>query len=170
MKRIIKKIFGGFFNNHFKKLAEKKLKNISKDTIIYFFDIDNTLADTKGVKHLTNVTAFPKMISLVKEKAAAGKVFFLTARNITTYSSTVQWLNRQELGAPAFDLIFLTAPHEKLPVLQAAINMGFTVEYYDDLCYNHENNDIKKYDDVINAVARLNLKYNGIDDFVHLQQ
>ena len=110
------------------------------------------------------------MIELVKEKAQEGKVFFLTARNITTFPSTIQWLVNKGFKKGSFELVFLTTPAKKIKILQRAAVHGLDVEYYDDLCYNHENGEIKKYEQVINEVKSLKIKYKGIDDFRHLQQ
>ena len=97
-------------------------------------------------------------------------VYFLSARNITTYSTTKQWLQSRGFNKPDFELIFVTEPSKKIKILSDAIAKGLIVEYYDDLCYNHENGIIKKYDAVIKAVSELKLNYKGIDDFAHLQQ
>jgi hypothetical protein len=37
------------------------------------------------------------------------------------------------------------------------------IHYFDDLSYNHENKVILFYDDVINDLNRLNIKYYGYD-------
>ena len=170
MRKVLKKLFGGFVDDYFTGNACKKILSIGPSNKIFFFDIDNTIADTQGAKHLTLVKEFPLMIDLVKEKAQEGKVFFLTARNITTFPSTMQWLMKKGFLKGSFELIFLTAPAKKIKILQAAAAHGLNVEYYDDLCYNHENGEIKKYDQVINEVKSLKISYKGIDDFRHLQQ
>lgn len=170
MKKVLKKLFGRFVDDYFTNNACKKIRDLSPESKIYFFDIDNTIADTQGAKHLTLVNEFPYMINLVKEKGLQGKIFFLTARNITTFPSTMQWLLKKGFIKKEFELIFLTAPAKKIKILQTAATHGLDVEYYDDLCYNHENKEIKKYDDVIAEVSNLKIIYKGIDDFRHLQK
>ena len=170
MKMILKRIFAGVIDKRFTALADKNMNLLPKGSTVYIFDIDNTLANTCGEKHLTAVNDFPKMIKLVKEKRKNGMVYFLSARNITTYSTTKQWLHNRGFSKPDYELIFVTDPSKKIKILSDAIAKGLLVEYYDDLCYNHENGTIKKYDAVIKAVSELKLKYEGIDDFAHLQQ
>lgn len=170
MKRILKSIFSGIIDKKFTKIAYKNMQFLPQGSNVYIFDIDNTIADTCGQKHLTNVKDFPKMISLVKEKRQTGMVYFLSARNILTYSSTQKWLQKRGFKNPEYELIFVTEPYKKLKILSHAISKGLQVEYYDDLCYNHENGLIKKYDEVLKSVTALKLTYKGIDDFRHLQQ
>ena len=170
MKRILKRIFAGMIDKRFAALTHKRMSLLPNGSAVYIFDIDNTIADTCGKKHLTTVNEFPEMIKLVKEKRKEGMVYFLSARNIMTYSSTQQWLQKRGFKRPEFELIFVTEPTKKIRILSDAISMGLRVEYYDDLCYNHENGIIKKYDTVINEVLKLQLSYKGIDDFGHLQQ
>ncbi len=170
MKRILKRIFSGVVDKKFTAFANKKMNLLPKGSTIYIFDIDNTIANTYGQKYLTAVNDFPEMIKLVKEKRKEGMVYFLSARNIITYSSTKQWLQKRGFNTPEYELIFVTEPSKKIKILTDAINKGLQVEYYDDLCYNHENGNIKKYDNVIKAVLELKLKYKGINDFGHLQQ
>lgn len=170
MKKVLKKLFGFFVDDYFISNASKKILSLGPSNKIFFFDIDNTIADTQGAKHLTLVKEFPLMIDLVKEKAQEGKVFFLTARNITTFPSTMQWLVKKGFEKGSFELIFLTTPAKKIKILHTAATHGLDVEYYDDLCYNHEYGEIKKYDQVINEVKSLKIRYKGIDDFRHLQQ
>ena len=170
MKRILKRIFAGVIDKRFTAFAHKKMNLLPKGSSVYIFDIDNTIANTCGQKHLTAVDDFPEMIKLVKGKRKNGMVYFLSARNIITYSSTQQWLQKRGFNAPEYELIFVTEPSKKIKILTDAINKGLQVEYYDDLCYNHENGNIKKYDAVIKAVSELKLTYKGMDDFGHLQQ
>ena len=170
MKRLLKRIFASAIDKRFTSLANKKMSLLPQGSQIYFFDIDNTLANTCGKKHLTTVNDFPEMIKLVKEKRKSGMVYFLSARNITTYSTTKQWLQSRGFNKPDFEIIFVTEPSKKIKILSDAISKGLLVEYYDDLCYNHENGIIKKYDAVIKTVSELKLNYRGIDDFAHLQK
>ncbi len=170
MKRILKSIFASLIDKRFTSFADKNMTLLPKGSTVYVFDIDNTLANTCGQKHLTSVSDYPEMIKLVKEKRKNGMVYFLSARNITTYSTTMKWLQNRGFSKPDYELIFVTSPSKKIKILSDAISKGLLVEYYDDLCYNHENGTIKKYDAVIKAVSELKLNYKGIDDFAHLQQ
>lgn len=170
MKRVLKHIFSGLIDKKFTAFADNKMKLLPKGSRIYIFDIDNTIADTCGQKHLTSVKDFPRMIQLVKEKRKEGMVYFLSARSILTYSTTKQWLQKKGFTKPEYELIFVTEPSKKIKILSDAVSKGLQVEYYDDLCYNHENGTIKKYDDVIRSVSELRLTYKSIDDFVHLQK
>ena len=170
MKRILKRIFAGVIDKRFTAFANKKMNLLPKGSSVFIFDIDNTIANTCGQKHLTGVNDFPEMINLVKEKREQGMVYFLSARNITTYYSTQQWLKKRGFREPDYHLIFVTEPSMKIKVLINAINKGLQIEYFDDLCYNHENGRIKKYDTVINEIQQLKLIYKGIEDFRHLQK
>ena len=76
MKKVLKKLFGRFVDEYFTNNACKRIRDLSPESKIYFFDIDNTIADTQGTKHLTLVNEFPYMINLVKEKVCREKYFF----------------------------------------------------------------------------------------------
>lgn len=169
MKRLLKKVFGNSIDNYFIRHAHKQTAALPQGSTVFFFDIDNTIADTRGKRHLTGVNDFPAMVALVKESAKQGKVFFLTARNIITYRSTLRWLQQRGFNKNKFGLVFLTDPSKKIKVLENAIACGLNVVLYDDLCYNHENGEIKKYDAVIEEIKKLDLSYKGIEDFKHLQ-
>ncbi len=170
MKKILKNILGGFINKRFYKLAHNTMIKLPKGSKVFIFDLDNTLADTFGQKHLTDVAHFPKMIELVKQKITEGPVYFLTARNITTYKTTKQWLQNRGFSFPNQQLLFVTEPHHKIALLHSAIAKGLQIEYYDDLSYNHEKGEVKYFDEVIKVISSLPISYKGINDFKHLQQ
>lgn len=79
-----------------------------------------------------------------------------------------------------FDPKTLTATANLLPLptAEAIINAIVTVKasknvyplvYFDDLSYNHENGQVLYYDDVIEAVQKMPIRYIGYDELLILQ-
>jgi hypothetical protein len=65
-----------------------------------------------------------------------------------------------------------------LPTPEAIINATLTIKssdnhypivYFDDLSYNHENGEVLYYDDVIEAVQKMPIRYIGYEELLVLQ-
>lgn len=162
-----------------KFLAACLLKFIAREKRCTLFDIDNTLADawpsylkpySSHYERLINLVPFPSMINLVKEKYAQDEaVFFISARGLRTYWVTKRWLEAQ--GIFRWNLFLVRTPQEKVKLVKMASKLFRKIELYDDLSYNHENGEIKFYEDCIQELLRIpNLVYHGYSELLLLQR
>ena len=160
MKRIIASLSDRFFLFRLKR----KIRKIPSGGSVYFFDIDNTLADTNGKKSLTGVKAFPALVDKVHQAYKEHEIFFITSRNITRWFNTYRWLKKRKFQQLFSRLILVSRPHIKLTILDIAIRQGLVITYYDDLSYNHENGQVLLYDEIIREVRKLPVRYFGYDE------
>jgi len=98
------------------------------------------------------------MIQLVSDYYHQGAcVVFITARRYQDYWITRKWLMDQLIYKS--NLIIVNSPEEKLKFIRLASQHG-KVDYYDDLSYNHENGEIKFYEECIQQVHNIpNVNY-----------
>jgi hypothetical protein len=138
---------------------------------IYVFDIDNTIANTwpfickdaSLYKTYSDLYCFPGMIDfLINIKSDSSiYVLFLSARNPIYYPITKKWLSRQ--GIDDIHLILVPRVESKINILKD-LPKDCSIHFFDDLSYNHENNDIKFYVNVINELDNLkNVTYYGYE-------
>ena len=147
-----------------------KIKNRfnNKSEIIYIFDLDNTIYNTWPYVNKINknlyieIPIFNGMKEQVNSLSKKGKVVFLSARNLRFIFQTKK---RLKLDFPTinFQLILVDQPKDKLKYLKFFISNTSKVFYYDDLSYNHENNDLKLYNNTINEVLKLPVEYYGLE-------
>lgn len=169
---MIKRFVRFLSDKFFVTAAYIRLGRIAKGTDISFFDIDNTLADSRGTQRIKGVPHFPAMIEKVKEDLKTREVFFLTARNIRTWRDLSVWLKEKGIGRVGKRLILVSRPEVKLLILKQAVKKGLNVTFYDDLSYNHENGEILLYSEIITEVRKLPIHYIGIDEMkdINLKQ
>ena len=143
-----------------------KLRKAKK---IYFVDIDNTLSDTWPTLKIKNYNSENKRLkslpifigmkrylsnSIINDKHL---LVFLSARNYKYYSTTSNWLNSN--GFYNFCLILVNSPYEKPFFINSYLIKNVEKIIIDDLSYNHENDNILFYKDVVNIFKN----YNYID-------
>jgi len=140
---------------------------------IVFIDIDNTIADTwptlknnsseNEVKRHLKLSVFPGMKNFINEKFRNSdfQIYFISARKSNLFKITLTWLKRNDCFRDNDRLILVSRPEKKLFYLKYVLKKKFDVIYIDDLSYNHENNEIKFYDDIIAIVKKLNIQYIG---------
>lgn len=159
MKNILKKIYY-FIAYEFFNIQFRKLINSDIDNDLYIFDIDNTIANTwpsfnasytSTKKRLENIKPFENMMKLINELYIKNnKIIFLTARDYRYYFTTKRWLIKNNIYKN--NLIMVLKPQQKIKLLK---NIKHKVFFYDDLSYNHENGEVKYYNDCIEVVTKL---------------
>ncbi|RLV61414.1 hypothetical protein D5018_01615 [Parashewanella curva] len=130
---------------------------------IFIIDIDNTIAETwptlvdrkiplvlnyLKLKPKRNVVS--KIYDLIKQEDSSVEVLFLSARTYYYKPVTRFWL-RFVLGFKLnYQTILVDRANDKVDYLKRYLSEGYSIKYFDDLSYNHENGEIKYYQEVIN--------------------
>lgn len=163
MIRLLRKIIVLYFHELFKKHIKK-----TSETIL-LCDIDNSIANTwpqwKNPKievntFYKNIPPLFKSINFVKDYCTKNnlRIIFISARPYNELSNTKTWL---KLYFGADNLVFLVKnASDKLWYYKTLIEKGKDFIVFDDLSYNHENNEVKYYTEIANF-----LKNNGIKHF-----
>lgn len=173
VKRLIYRPMYAFFRWYyflnFKMLLNSEHKNIN------VFDLDNTLADTypyikTSINHL-ELPAHKGMTELLKDKIADNQLcIILSARNYKITSNTKKWLEINIGSKKNIPLFLVPRAEDKLPYLMFADKKFENVFYYDDLSYNHENGEVKFYQDVIESIKQTSIHYYGYDEINIINQ
>lgn len=146
-----------------------RLKN-NNNREVYFFDIDNTLADTYHSykynystyeKRLSSLAIFigmrSKIIHLLESKK---NCFFLSARKFSSKKNTLNWLLSNKIEINVKKVFCLNNPVVKINLISLIVNsFNFKVILIDDLSYNHENGKIKYYRNHISNLKKMNVEH-----------
>jgi len=134
-------------------------------------DLDNTLMDTGNYLKSTHCVFLKKLklfppfykniIKVVQSIRKDSDLTFISHRNIFLYP--ISLIQIKLMGFFKFKLIHVDSVPKKTEYLKKYIMEYEDIHYFDDLSYNHENKVILFYDDVINDLNRLNIKYYGYD-------
>ena len=173
---MIKRAFRKLYYFAYKQFYLSRFKAyIYNQELVYIFDIDNTMSNTwptlidkhysSEYKRLESLPAFIEMrhivLSLINKKR---KVLFLCARHYKYDEVTYKWLLSLGLDISEKQIFLVPNPNDKIFFLKE-IGANTTVEYYDDLSYNHENNLILYYDNVISYTEKQkNIVYYNYSD------
>ena len=172
--KIIKRITIFFFRIYFHSIYKLKLV-LNKKKWIYIFDIDNTLADTwpsflenynserERYLKLSIFLNMRKVILKAYQKKENRKVIFLTARNYLQYFTTYSWLKNNKIPLSFFDLILTHNANEKVKLLKKFGEKGYKIIFVDDMTYNHENGEVKYYQQPIKDITNSYIHYFGVD-------
>jgi len=132
---------------------------------IWIVDIDNTIADTWPILQSGHGSTYKRLKKLKVLKGMRKKivetdatVIFLTARKYHHFFSTRKWLRDNGFPTSFFNVILVPRPEHKLSYLNSVAGF-FDVSYFDDMSYNHENNEVKFYTECINAIRKLPITY-----------
>lgn len=146
-----------------------RIRFLDKSKIIYIYDIDNTISKTasyqnfKGIvdkDNVSNFDFFKKITSKIISNYNNGdKIFFFTVRPIYLWRKTYYWLRKIKIKVKVNELFFFQSPTHKVEFLKYLCDNGYKIKFYDDMSYNHENNDIKFYEKEIKILKDLNLQY-----------
>lgn len=129
---------------------------------LYIFDIDNTLTINLIGEKVDHANPNPRseMIDHVRSLISEGQaVIFLSARDFRAYSNTKKWLGEQQIWSGSRGLFLVKSASAKLPYLQIAIARHHKVTFVDDMSFNHENGQIKYYDQVVEEISKLKLNF-----------
>ena len=139
--------------------------NRSKICIV---DIDNTLANSwpslliewsNERERYMNLRYFPQVLEeIIKVKEDGYSLLFLSARPFQFYSTTKHWLDLLPRLKGTFQLYLVSNPFFKLKFLYW-FNLKKEILFFDDLSYNHEGDCLLFYEDCINKMSELNIKY-----------
>ncbi len=141
----------------------KRLKNYS---VLYVIDIDNTLTVSELGNPLNHSNPTPRagMIKYVKNLISCQeKVIYLTARDFRIKKPTIQWLTTNNIFDNLTDVFFVQSAAHKIPYLKYLHQNNKKIVFIDDLSYNHENGEVKKYAEVENIISQMSIEYKGIN-------
>ena len=139
--------------------------------------------------------AFEPMQRLFKDIPPRTRIVFLTARQYIRYFVTKRWLQKNGFWQADSVLVLVERMKDKAPLLESVVNnyfakkeppqyksnfepfltlnnsesMIYPIVYLDDLSYNHENDDVLFYDEVITAVKKMPIRYIGYDELLKIQ-
>lgn len=142
-------------------------------------DVDNTLADTwpslvgdpePHHRRLARLAPLPAIKAVAHDEplAAGAAVVFLTHRPLWCRGVTRRWLRRHGYDARRRNVVLVARPASKVPLIaQLARDRRRTV-VWDDLTWNHEHGEVRRYDDVADAFARLGVVHHGAGDIVRI--
>jgi hypothetical protein len=142
----------------------------SRNDVMAIFDLDNTLLNTypflgetdKEQMYLT-LPAHEGMISIFKQYLSEGKdVVVISARSYRYKGATFKWFN-ENLQRNDIPIFLVPSASSKLNFLKVAVKKREKVIYFDDLSYNHENGEVKFYENIIEEVRKLDLVYFDFD-------
>lgn len=135
---------------------------------LYFFDIDNTLANTwptlVGKKHsseksrLANLQIFANMRNLILNLSKDSLVIYLTHRTPSQYIVTKNWLLENGLPVSFGSLLIVASPVEKVKIVEGVCQKA-KVKVVDDLSFGQEDGNLNFYNEVIELLQNLPIKY-----------
>lgn len=138
---------------------------------IYFIDIDNTLADTyptlsqnfpSECYRYQHIPSFQNLCALSNKinNSSSRKCIFISARPINYFFVTKNWLKfHTKIENPT--LFLVGEPEDKLSFYKTALSVKKRVTVIDDLSHNHEKGNTLFYEEIINQLKSLSLRYIG---------
>lgn len=143
-----------------------RIRRIKQCHNVYVIDIDNTLTINGLGDQVDHINPKPRKALIdyiIANWYKSEKVIFLSARNIRLYSSTKHWLREQGFQNVSLQNLFLVdTAKSKIEYLQLLVGNNIKVTFLDDLSYNHENGEVRYYDEVVSSVQKIDLTYLGI--------
>lgn len=180
MKRAIITLINYACLFYFKCRFAISIRFFIKHKKIVFIDIDNTIADTwptigdKKYKNEydrnLNIPVYQGMKKYIEKhyKNSSYHLVYLTARNYRLIRVTNSWLHKNNFLNSNSSVIVVSRPELKLYFLKQALANHYETTYIDDLSYNHERNEIKYYDSIINEVNSLPITYIGYSKILEI--
>lgn len=162
MKRIARKIAGLVWEIG----QRRRLRNIRDFDPAHVIDIDNTLTVCGADGRINHFDPSPRenMVRYVKRLLEMErKVIFLSARDHRVYKATISWLASHGILQSRESVFLVRSAMHKIEYLKTLAQNNRNIEYVDDLSYNHENNDIRFYEAVIEEVRKLPITWRGLD-------
>lgn len=154
---------------------------INSRASLYIFDIDNTLGDTyptlrkkypSDKERLLSIPVFPQIKNIIQQllKSESRKVIFLTARSYKSWSITHQWLVSNGIEVNLSDVIIVSTPAQKIKLLQSIIPRQKPITFIDDMSWNHENGQVRFYENEIRLLSGLPLRHIGYSTILRHQK
>jgi hypothetical protein len=132
---------------------------------VIVFDLDNTLLDTYPLlntlelndvfRSVKTQTGMMNLFNKYSEKEVF--LFILSSRKIKYYGITKQYIKYNINSKVPFYLV--SEPIKKIKFLKYSVCCFKKVTLYDDLSYNHENGEVKFYNEIISEVKKLSISY-----------
>jgi hypothetical protein len=151
-----------------RSILRQKIREITEDKII-FFDIDNTLANTRlfesdfGLIDFENLAPFKNIcecVHILSKKNDIGLIF-ISARPKKTYSLTKKWLQKNVNPAGKLNIILVKSQMNKVKLLCDA-SKNKNVILVDDFSYGTKANT-KFYYQEMSIMKKKSLIYLGSD-------
>ncbi len=143
---------------------------------------------------MMDLEPFPSMQRLFHDIPPRTRIVFLTARQYIRYFVTKRWLKKHGFEQADSVLVLVERMRDKAPLLEAVLkkfikkgtpqyksafkyfsglnnseSMTYPIVYFDDLSYNHENGQVIYYEEVIEAVRKMPIRYIGYDELLKMQ-
>jgi FMN phosphatase YigB (HAD superfamily) len=174
LPKIVRKFVDNIFDSIFFNLFKYKISTLRKFDEVVIFDLDNTLLDTYPLLNFMDlcdvfrkVKTHPGMMNLFNkylEKEVF--LFILSSRKMKFYGITNQYLNQNLNTKVPFYLV--SEPFKKIKFLKFSASYFKRVTLYDDLSYNHENGEVKFYDEIINEIKKLSISYFDYEEILKI--
>ncbi len=141
---------------------------------VFFIDLDNTLADTwpdrldmKTFKW-ANVKPQPKILEFVYQEIANNAYYpiVLSARPITAYIDTLQWV-KKHTNLPAQNIFFVKKAIDKQKYFEIVLKKDKMGAVIDDCSHGHEHGEVQYYDALIKYICTHKIHYY---DFEFIKQ
>jgi hypothetical protein len=159
-------------------------------------DIDNTIADswrTQTPQYLAqfrsesdrimSIQPFESMQRLFQDIPPRTRVIFLSARYYIRYFVTKKWLKKHGFWQSDSSLVLVERMRDKAPLLADVVTKfekntppqyfnyfdSYPITFFDDLSYNHEKGEVLFYEEVIEAVKKMPIKYIGYKELLKMQ-
>jgi len=176
LRKLIRKLLDFICDNISYFFFRISISKYSKKHEAVIFDLDNTLVDTYPLLNrmslsevFRNAKVHPVMVSLLKDFSKKDiKIYILTSRKINYYYITKFFLIENCMENVPFFLV--SKPIEKIKFLKSATRVFHKVTYYDDLSFNHENGEVKFYQDIINEIHKLPVSYFGYKEIIAINK
>jgi len=144
-------------------------RRLDKSKTIYIYDIDNTIAKThefsnfNGVLDKNNVGMLDYYRNMTKKVILNYNnndlVYFFSVRPIKLWPDTLKWLRNIRINVKSNELFFFQSPMHKVNFIKYLCDKGFTITFYDDMSYNHENNKVLFYQNEIDILKKMPIEF-----------
>jgi hypothetical protein len=136
---------------------------------------------------IMSIQPFESMQRLFQNIPPRTRVIFLSARYYIRYFVTKTWLKKHGFWQPNSALVLVERMRDKAPLLADVLIKfdkkytpqysddsnnpitNFSITFFDDLSYNHEKGEVLFYEEVIEAVKKMPIKYIGYEELLRMQ-
>lgn len=146
---------------------DQKVSEVYALNELIVIDIDNTLTYNAPNEPIDHVNSTPRkgMIKFAKDCIENGKkVIYLSARDFRLYKSTINWLMSHGVYSDNSEIVLLVPTSmSKVVILEKLLIKNQCITFIDDLSYNHENGNVKYYDNVRSILQSMPIKLLSVE-------